>query len=67
MMAATNHVEVRDVEVIVGNPLVLLCRVDGKVVSVPTARLMPGTEVSQPGDRGMLVLAREVARQFSLI
>jgi len=67
MMTGTNHVEVHDVEVIVGNPLVLLCRVDGKVVSVPTARVLPGSEVSRRGDRGMLILAREVARQFGLI
>ena len=44
------------------------CRVGKKkVVSVPPRRMLPGTTIAHTGDRGRLVLSREVALNLSLV
>ena len=47
--------------------LVLRCRVGDKIVGVPPLRILPGTTISRTGDRGLLVLEREVAETLGLI
>jgi len=62
MMDGTNRIELRDVEVVEGGDgLFILCRVGDKVVRIPSLRRLPGTTISWPGDRGVLVLEREFA------
>ena len=58
-------IEFDGVEVI-RSGLVLLCRVGARVVSVPPLRVLEGTTVSQPGDRGRLVLPPDVATDLGL-
>jgi len=66
-MDSTGSVEFPDVEVLADNPLVLLCRVNGKLASIPLGRLLPGTTVRQHGDRGTLVLSRQLATILGLV
>jgi hypothetical protein len=66
-MDSTDRVEFPDVEVLADNPLVLLCRVNGRLVSIPPGRLLPGTAVRQHGDRGTLVLTRKLATILGLV
>jgi len=47
------------------NPQVLLCRVAGKLVSVPPSRLLPGSDVPEHGP-ATIVLTREVATVLGL-
>jgi hypothetical protein len=67
MMDGTDRVEFLNVEVLADNPLVLLCRVNGSLVSIALGRLLPGTTVRQCGDRGTLVLTRELATLLGLV
>jgi hypothetical protein len=59
--------EFSDVEVLAANALVLLCRVRGKIVGVSPLRILPGTTIARTGDRGILVLDRELACELGLI
>ena len=67
MMDGTNRVEFDDVEVIESGGLLVQCRVAGRVVGVPPLRMLPGTTVHRAGDRGRLVLPREVAMKLLLV
>jgi hypothetical protein len=68
MTDATNRVEFLDVEATDEDGLsALTCRVGGQIVTVPPLRILPGSEVSRKGDRGRLVLPRDVARQLGLV
>jgi hypothetical protein len=67
MMDVTARVEFPDVEVLADNPLVLLCRVNGKLVNIAPRRMLPGTTVRQCGDRGTLVLTRKRATILGLV
>jgi len=67
MMNGADRMEFSDVEVLDDGGLLLRCWVDGKIVSVPPLRLLPGTTVARAGDRGMLVPEREMARELGLI
>jgi hypothetical protein len=66
MMDGTDRIEFPDVEVLDSGGLVLKCRIDGKTVRVPPLRMLPGTTVRRLGDRGMLVLERELAIELGL-
>jgi hypothetical protein len=66
-MDDTDRVAFIDVEVLAANPLVLLCRVKGRVVSIPPRRVLPGTTVHESGDRGTLVLSRDQAKMLGLV
>jgi hypothetical protein len=45
MRGSVKGVEFLDVEVLKADALILLCRINRKVVGVPTKRLMPGTTI----------------------
>ena len=65
-MDGADRIAVPDVEVLNGGGLVLKCRIDGKIVHVPPLRMLPGTTIQRPGDRGMLVLERTLAIELGL-
>jgi hypothetical protein len=56
-----------NVEVIEHGDLTLRCLVAGRIVAVPPLRILPGTTVSYAGDRGRLILPRDVAVQLGLV
>jgi hypothetical protein len=66
MIDGADRMEFPDVEVLDDSRLLLRCRVDGKIVGVPPLRLLRGTTIARAGDRGMLVLEREMARELGL-
>jgi hypothetical protein len=66
-MDGSDRIEFTNVEVLARNPHVLVCRVAGKLVSIPPERLLPGTTIRQQGDVGTLVLTREVAKALDLV
>jgi hypothetical protein len=66
MMEGTDRVEFPNVEVLADNQVVLLCRVNGKLVSIAPGRML-GTTVRQRGDRGAVVLTRELAQMLGLV
>jgi len=66
MADGSDRVEFTNVEVLAANQHVLVCRVAGKLVSIPPGRLLPGSAIQRQGDIGTLVLTREVAEAFAL-
>jgi hypothetical protein len=62
-----DRVVLHDVEVVEHGEDTVRCRIGAAVVSIPPLRMLPGSTVSYPGDRGRLVLPREVAVQFKLV
>jgi hypothetical protein len=68
-MNAADRIKFTDVEVVDGGALVLKCRIGGKIVHVPTLRMLPGTTIHRyrGGNRGTLVLERDLARELGLV
>ena len=66
MVDGSDRVTFDDVEV-ASDGVILSCRVGKKVVSVPPRGMLPGTTIAHTGDRGRLVLARELALNLGLI
>ena len=69
MVDGSDHVTFDDVEVL-SDGVILSCRVakkGGIVVWVPPQRMRQGTTIARKGDRGRLVLSREVALNLGLI
>jgi len=66
MVDGSDRVTFDDVE-IASDGVILSCRVGKKVVWVPPRRMLPGTTIARTGDRGRLVLSREVALNLGLI
>jgi hypothetical protein len=62
----SQRVEFDNVEVIRDGGLVLMCRVGTKVVGVRQRSVLPGPTIFGAGDRGRLVLSREVALNLGL-
>ncbi len=62
----SDQVTCENVEVIKRGDLAVLVRIGVRVVMVPPLRMLPGTTVSQTGDRGRLVLPGDVARSLGL-
>ena len=57
-----------DVEILKADELILLCRIDCKVVGVPTKRLLPGTTIGlDAGSSGRIVISRELALNLGLL
>ena len=65
-MEGSDRVEFRDVEALSYRRLSLVCRVESTLVSVPPRRILPGSQVRRRGDRGKLVLPKEVAVDLGL-
>ena len=57
----------RDVEVIRRTDLILMCRLGDRTVPVPPLRILEGTTVRTEGDRGTLVLPRDLAVDLGLL
>ena len=66
MMDGSDRVTFDDVQVL-SDGVILSCRVGKKVVWVPPQRMLPGTTIARRGDRGRLVLSREVALNLGLL
>ena len=60
-MEGSDRLEFRDVEALSYRRLSLVCRVGSTLVAVPPRRILPGSQVRRRGDRGKLVLPKEVA------
>jgi len=68
MVDGSNQAEFSDVEVLNANDLIVMCRVGGKVVGIPTRRILPGTTVVlQAGAKGRLVISQELALNLGLL
>jgi len=66
MMDGSDRVTFDDVQVL-SDGAILSCRVGRKFVWVPPRRMLPGTSIARAGDRGRLVLSREVALNLGLV
>ena len=66
IIEGSDRVEFRDVEALSYRRLSLVCRVGSTLVSVPPRRILPGSQVRRRGDRGKLVLPKEVAVDLGL-
>ena len=67
-MNGSGRVTFEDVEVTRdGGGIILSCRVGKKMVGVPPRRMLPGTTIARTGDRGRLVISRELALNLGLI
>jgi hypothetical protein len=68
MTGNVKSVEFMDVEVLKADALILLCRIDRRVVGVPTKRLLPGTTIAlHAGASGRIVISRELALNLGLL
>jgi len=67
MVDGSQRVEFDGVEVIRDKSLILMCRVGMKLIAVPSLRMLPGTTIARMGDRGRLVLSRELALNLGLV
>ena len=56
-----------EAEVLGSTTHLMRCRVGERIVGVPPLRLLPGTEVSRPGDFGKIVLPSDVANRLGLL
>ena len=65
-MNGADRVEFADVQVIEHGD-VMRCMVGTRLVAVPPSCMLPGATISQTGDRGRLVLPREVALNLRLV
>jgi len=55
------------VEVVDGGGYTIECRIDGTVVTLPALFILPGSTVWKRGDRGTLVMPRQVAAELGLV
>jgi hypothetical protein len=67
MINGAQPVEFNDVEVVAATYFTLRCRVGGKFVGVPSLKILPGTDIARRGDRGRLILPRDVAERLGLV
>jgi hypothetical protein len=65
--AAAKPVEFTAVEVVRIDDLIAMCRIGNRIVGVPTRWMLSGTDIAQVGDRGRLVIGREMALNLELI
>ena len=66
MVDGSDRVEFADVYVVSDSRFVVMCRIGNLVVAVRPSSILPGSEVKVKGDRGRLVLSREVAVSLGL-
>jgi len=55
-----------DVELVDGGGYTVQCRINGTLVTLPALFMLPGTTVWSRGDRGTLVMPRQVAAELGL-
>ena len=67
MVRGPQVVEFDDVEVVKYTSVILTCRVGERTIGVPPRWMQAGTTIAQMGDRGRLVLSREIALNLGLI
>jgi hypothetical protein len=67
MIDGVQRVEFKDVEVVAATYFTLRCLVEGKFVGVPSLKMLPGTDIARRGDRGRLILPRDVAERLGLV
>jgi hypothetical protein len=67
MMDGADRIAFSDVELLDANGHLLLCRTRGRTFGVPPLRILPGTTIARAGDRGTLVLERDMARRLGLV
>jgi hypothetical protein len=67
MIDGSERLEFDNVEVIRSDGVTATCRVGERIVAVPWRRMLPGTGLVQTGDRGRLILAREVAVHIGIV
>jgi hypothetical protein len=65
-MACERWSVVFDEEVVRRADIILMLQVGNRLVAVPPLRVLAGTTVSQTGERGRLVLPRELALNLGL-
>jgi hypothetical protein len=58
-------VELHDVEVVRKTRLVLVYRIDGREVRLPSLEVQPGSVVT-PGQHGTLILPKWLAKEFGI-
>jgi hypothetical protein len=66
MIDGSDRVEFSDVEVCGTNDHVTMFQVLGQIVTVPWRQILPGTTIAAQGDRGRLVLPRQLALTLGL-
>ena len=66
MINGADSLEFANVYVVSGSPFMLTCRIGNRIVAVRPRNILPGSEVKEKGDRGRLVLSREVAVSLGL-
>jgi hypothetical protein len=66
MIDAAQRVEFMDVQVLAATNFTLMCRIGRKFVGVPSLRTLPGTDIARRGDRGRLILPRDVAAKLGV-
>jgi hypothetical protein len=64
MMDGSQRVEFQDVHVVAA---AMLCRIGSDIVEVSPRYILPGTTVWGQGDKGRLVLTRELAITLGLV
>ena len=64
--SGTDLVTLEDV-LYVSDRLIPICQYRGRRVGIPFRLLEPGTSIRSPGDRGNVVLARQVAEWMGLV
>jgi hypothetical protein len=67
MIDGSQRVEFEDVHVLGMSDLVMMCQIRGQIVKVPALQILSGTTISGHGDRGRLVLSRELAITLGLV
>jgi len=67
LIDGSQRVEFEDVHVLAMNDLVMMCQIGDHIVKVPSLRILPGTTISGHGDRGRLVLPRDLAARLGLV
>ena len=60
-------VEFTAVEIIRVDRFIAMCRIGTRLVAIPTRRMLAGTELARVGDRGRLVIGRELALNLGLM
>jgi len=61
-----DRVSFTDVELVDGGGYTIQCRINGTLVTLPALFMLPGTTVWSRGDRGTLVMPRQVAAELGL-